>query len=93
MIPMEVYKSSRKAASDAHEALVRALLAIGVPRRDLVRLAPRVAPDGRPMVAMGTWNADVVQRVAAHLMASPAYVRTTPDGVVVADHARVTRAD
>ncbi|MFE7275476.1 hypothetical protein [Streptomyces sp. NPDC057623] len=93
MIPMEVYKSSKRAAADAHEVLVRALLAVGVPRRDLRWLAPRVAPDGRPMVAMGTWNADVVQKVAAHLLASPAHVRTTPDGVVAADHARVTRDD
>ncbi|MCF1595405.1 hypothetical protein [Streptomyces muensis] len=91
MIPMEVYRSSKKAAADAHEALVQALLAIGMPRRDLGWLVPRVAPDGRPMVAMGTWNADVVQRVAAHLMASPAHVRMAPDGVVVADHARVMR--
>ncbi len=93
MIPMEVYKSSKKAAAEAHKALVQALLAIGIPRRDLGWLAPRVAPDGRPMVAMGTWNADVVQTVAAHLMASPVYVQTTPDGRVVADHARVTRDD
>jgi uncharacterized membrane protein YfbV (UPF0208 family) len=93
MIPMEIYKSSKKAAADAHEALFQALLAIGIPRRDLGWLAPRVAPDGRPMVAMGTWNADVVQKVAAHLMASPAHVQTTPDGRVVADHARVTRDD
>ncbi|MET9830725.1 hypothetical protein ABZ078_15715 [Streptomyces sp. NPDC006385] len=85
MMPMEIYRSSKKAAADAHEALFQALLAIGIPRRDLVRLAPRVAPDGRPMVAMGTWNADVVQKVAAHLMASPARVGTTPDGLVVAD--------
>jgi uncharacterized membrane protein YfbV (UPF0208 family) len=90
MIPMEVYKSSKKAASDAHEALFQALLAIGIPRRDLGWLAPRVAPDGRPMVAMGTWNADVVQKVAAHLMASPAHVQTTPDGRVVTEHARLT---
>ncbi|MFF8988801.1 hypothetical protein ACF09H_02285 [Streptomyces sp. NPDC014983] len=88
---MEIYKSSRKAAADAHEVLRQALLAIGVPNRDLVRLAPRVAPDGRPMVAMGTWNADVVQKVAAHLMASPAHVRAAPDGRVVSDHVGVTR--
>ncbi|KUL20690.1 hypothetical protein ADL12_48380 [Streptomyces regalis] len=88
---MEVFRSSKKAAADAHEALFQALLAIGVPRRDLGWLAPRVAPDGRPMVAMGTWNADVVQKVAAHLMASPAFVRTTPDGLVVPDHGSVTR--
>ncbi|MEU8693015.1 hypothetical protein [Streptomyces sp. NPDC048665] len=91
MIPMEAYKSSRKAAADAHEALRQALLAIGIPNRDLVRLAPRVAPNGRPMVAMGTWNADVVQKVAAHLMASPADVKTLPDGRVVPDHTHVTR--
>jgi uncharacterized membrane protein YfbV (UPF0208 family) len=87
---MEVCKSSKRAAADAHEALVQALLAIGIPRRDLGWLAPRVAPDGRPMVAIGTWNADVVQKVAAHLMASPAQVQTAPDGRVVADHAHVT---
>ncbi|OLZ66024.1 hypothetical protein AV521_30070 [Streptomyces sp. IMTB 2501] len=91
MIPMEIYKSSKKAAADAHEMLCQALLAIGIPRRDLGWLAPRVAPDGCPMVAMGTWNADVVQRVAAHLMASPAYVKTLPDGRVVGDHAHVMR--
>ncbi|MFJ9816560.1 hypothetical protein ACIRU3_15045 [Streptomyces sp. NPDC101151] len=91
MIPMEVYKSSKKAATDAHEALRQALLAIGIPSRDLGWLAPRVAPDGRPMVAVGTWNADVVQKVAAHLMASPAHVQAAPDGRVVADLARVTR--
>ncbi|GHD98868.1 hypothetical protein [Streptomyces alanosinicus] len=91
MIPRDVYKSSKTAAVDAHEALRAALLAIGIPKRDLGWLAPRVAPDGRPMVAMGTWNADVVQKVAAHLMASPAYVKTLPDGRVVADHANVTR--
>ncbi|WP_369364723.1 hypothetical protein AB5L52_16355 [Streptomyces sp. CG4] len=90
---MEHYKSSKKAAADAHEKLRQALLAIGIPNRDLGWLAPRVAPDGRPMVAMGTWNADVVQRVAAHLMASPARVQTAPDGRVVADHARVTREE
>ncbi|MQY33126.1 hypothetical protein SRB17_10860 [Streptomyces sp. RB17] len=93
MIPMEVYKSSRKAASDAHEALRQALLAIGVPNRDLIRLVPRVAPDGRPMVAMGTWNADVVQKVAAHIMASPAYVKTLPDGRVVPDHPYAPRGE
>ncbi|MFC9928309.1 hypothetical protein [Streptomyces sp. NPDC127190] len=87
---MEIYKSSRKAAADAHEVLREALLAIGVPNRDLVRLAPRVAPDGRPMVAMGTWNADVVQRVAARLKASPAHVQAAPDGAAVVDRARVT---
>ncbi len=91
MIPMEIYKSSKKAASEAHQALSQALLAIGIPKQDLRWLAPRVAPDGRPMVAMGTWNADVVQKVAAHLMASPAHVRTTPEGRVVADHAPVMR--
>ncbi|MDF3144287.1 MULTISPECIES: hypothetical protein [unclassified Streptomyces] len=90
---METYRSSKKAASDAHEALCQALLAIGIPRRDLVRLVPRVAPDGRPMVAMGTWNADVVQKVAAHLMASPAHVQTMPDGRAVAEHARLTREE
>lgn len=91
MIPIEIYRSSKKAASDAHEALRQALLAIGIPNRDLGWLAPRVAPDGRPMVALGTWNADVVQKVAAHLMASPAQVQTTPDGRVVTDHAHLTR--
>ncbi|MEV0635459.1 hypothetical protein AB0I77_10915 [Streptomyces sp. NPDC050619] len=91
MIPMEIYRSSKKAAADAHEVLCQALLAIGIPRRDLGWLAPRVAPDGRPMVALGTWNADVVQKVAAHLMASPAHVQTVPDGRAVADHAHVTR--
>ncbi|WP_405671837.1 hypothetical protein [Streptomyces sp. NBC_01530] len=85
---MEIYKSSKKAAADAHEALFHALLAIGVPRRDLGWLVPRVAPDGRPMVAMGTWNADVVQKVAALLMASPAHVRTTPDGCANAANSR-----
>ncbi|MGW6908306.1 hypothetical protein [Streptomyces sp. NPDC054940] len=90
---MEVYKSSKNAAADAHAALSQALLAIGVPRQDLRWLAPRVAPDGRPMVAMGTWNADVVQKVAAHLMASPAYVQTAPDGRVVAEPARLTREE
>ncbi|MFJ7901501.1 hypothetical protein ACIQ6V_13545 [Streptomyces sp. NPDC096198] len=90
MIPMEIYRSSKRAAADAHEALFQALLAIGIPRRDLGWLAPRVAPDGRPMVAMGTWNADVVQKVAAHLMASPAHVEAAPDGRVVSDHVRVT---
>ncbi|MBP2050576.1 uncharacterized membrane protein YfbV (UPF0208 family) [Streptomyces griseochromogenes] len=93
MIPIEIYKSSKKAAAEAHEALFQALLAIGIPRRDLGWLAPRVAPDGRPMVAMGTWNADVVQKVAGHLMASPAHVRTSPDGRVVADHTCVTREE
>ncbi|KUN98016.1 hypothetical protein AQJ67_29040 [Streptomyces caeruleatus] len=71
----------------------QAFLAIGVPRRELGWLVPHVAPDGRPMVAMGMWNADVVHRVAAHLMASPARIETAPDGPVVADHARVTRDD
>ncbi|KOV69690.1 hypothetical protein ADK64_04165 [Streptomyces sp. MMG1121] len=93
MIPMEIYKSSKRAAADAHEVLRQALLAIGIPARDLGWLAPRVAPDGRPMVAMGTWNADVVQKVAAHLMASPAHVQTAPDGRVVADHTCVTHEE
>jgi hypothetical protein len=93
VIPMEIYRSSKQAAADAHEALRQALLAIGIPARDLGWLAPRVAPDGRPMVAMGTWNADVVQKVAAHLLASPAHVQTAPDGRVVADPARVAREE
>ncbi|MER5542461.1 hypothetical protein ABT072_08380 [Streptomyces sp. NPDC002589] len=85
VIPMEHYKNSKKAAADAQEALTAALLALGIPKRDLRLLAPRVAPNGRPMVAMGTWNADVVQKVAAHLMASPAHVKTLPDGRIVPD--------
>ena len=93
MIPMEIYRSSKKAAADAHEVLFQALLAIGIPKRDLGWLAPRVAPDGRPMVALGTWNADVVQKVAAHLMASPAHVQTAPDGRVVTDHTYVSREE
>jgi hypothetical protein len=91
MIPMEIYKSSKQAAADAHEALFQALLAIGIPKRDLGWLAPRVAPNGRPMVTLGVWNADVVQKVAAHLRASPAHARTTEDGCEKAADLRAER--
>ena len=73
--------SSKRAAAEAHERLQQALLAIGIHRLDVGWLAPRVARDGRPMVVAGVWSADAALKVAEHLMASPAHVQTTRDGI------------
>ena len=64
---MAEFKAAMTAATGSEKALRDALLATGVPERDLRQLRSRVLVDGRSVVVVGTWTTDVVEKVAAAL--------------------------
>ena len=78
---MDVFKSSSAQAKSAAEAIRDALRAVGVPNRDLREVRPQVLAHGRPVVNLGAWRLDAIEKVAAALQLGAAMMeaQSRPD--------------